>query len=214
MAHIKSQIELETELRDQLHFLRSSAALYDQGQVREAKRLATYIYILVHDGTGRTKSLLGQLGILPKLPMTSSMRAQPREGIEDSFVPFGPPLTFARMSADKPTVFVPICKGGDPPPPWSRSMRFSAWWEEPVTHTGKRPLTRRGLIFVVRSQEGGAHVDGTVTNAAYRELIDDPLPERVVHSRGGRAVTPESGNWASVRQIAWELDYALIQAGH
>ena len=60
--------ELRDHLCEQLHFLRASAASYDNGAEGEAKRLATTIRVLVHD-TKKSKSLLLQLSMKHLLQM-------------------------------------------------------------------------------------------------------------------------------------------------
>jgi len=50
MAGIQRTLaELQDQLEDQLYFLEVSALAYDQGQDREAKRLATALRVLVYD---------------------------------------------------------------------------------------------------------------------------------------------------------------------
>jgi len=113
------------------------------------------------------------------------------------------------------SVFVPNCQSApDKLPSWSRQLSFAKWWDEPVSNAGKRQLSRKGLIWIVRSRDGGAHVDGSLNSDEYVELIHDPLlPGTSVHHGDGTAYTPANSHWASVRQIAWELDYAIKQFG-
>src|SRR5438874_7396909 len=54
--------DLAEKLRQQLRFLRRSAAAFDGGEEDEALRLAAIIRVLLHD-TGASHSLLGQLGV-------------------------------------------------------------------------------------------------------------------------------------------------------
>ena len=65
--------ELWIHLREGVHFLRVSAAAFDQGFEAEAKRLATTIRVLVHD-TKNQKSLLHQLNLKHKLRMHNTAR--------------------------------------------------------------------------------------------------------------------------------------------
>ena len=56
---------LLANLEEQIDFLRTSCALYDEGKEHEAKRIALSVRVLVHD-TGAGESLLGQLGVKDK----------------------------------------------------------------------------------------------------------------------------------------------------
>jgi hypothetical protein len=58
--------DLVQKLREQLGFLRTSAARFDAGEVSEATRLAMPIRVLVYD-TRASHSLLGQLGVKANL---------------------------------------------------------------------------------------------------------------------------------------------------
>src|SRR5882724_1153761 len=70
MAGIQRTLaELQDQLEDQLYFLEVSALAYDQGQDREAKRLATALRVLVYDTdrpsrkSRRSRSILAQLNM-------------------------------------------------------------------------------------------------------------------------------------------------------
>ncbi len=62
-------VELQAHLAEQLQFLEASADAFDRGFRGEAKRMAATIRILVHQ-THRSHSLLGQLGILERYPVS------------------------------------------------------------------------------------------------------------------------------------------------
>ena len=215
----KTKADLEEELKDQIYFLRESARIFDEGNIREAKRLATYLYILLHDGSGRTKSLLRQLGIRGSLSFVSTaLKTAPNGEMNGVWVGVAPPLTCVQMSADG-TKFLPHCIAqSGAMPSWSRVLPFGKWWDEAVSSEGRRPLSRKGLIWTVRSQDGGAHVDGSLKSESYVELITDPLPIKPefavsFEENNGTALSPANPHWASVRQIAWEVDNTLKDYG-
>ena len=66
----KDHLRLIAALSEQTEFLRMSAAAFDEGQFAEAKRLAVAVRTLCHD-TRRSHSLLGQLGILDGLTLST-----------------------------------------------------------------------------------------------------------------------------------------------
>jgi hypothetical protein len=62
VSYVLTHDDLVEKLRQQLGFLRHSAALFDQGSEDEALRLAQLVRILVH-ATSSSHSLLSQLGV-------------------------------------------------------------------------------------------------------------------------------------------------------
>src|SRR3990172_6529 len=69
-----SQEELSQQLLDQIAFIRASCDLFDNGNEREGKRIATAVRILVHD-TKNSHSLLMQLGYKTGLVFVSRAEA-------------------------------------------------------------------------------------------------------------------------------------------
>src|SRR5438270_671390 len=67
----RSREELKQALDVQRRAILSSSKSYDEGNKCEALRLATAVYVVVHDA-GRNKSILGQLGIKGSLRFIAS----------------------------------------------------------------------------------------------------------------------------------------------
>jgi hypothetical protein len=68
----KTRDEIEDELKRQIRNMSRSMDAFDRGALEEAERLASSVYILLHDGSGRQKSLLEQLGLKSGLQMVDS----------------------------------------------------------------------------------------------------------------------------------------------
>jgi hypothetical protein len=82
------------------------------------------------------------------------------------------------------------------------------WYSEAVFFTGNgKALSRKNLIFSLRNQMGGSHVDPTIKDEG--NVTDDIAPFAAM---SGGAVP--NGHFATMRQIAWELDASLIRAGY
>lgn len=204
----RSDEELVEKLTTQMKALRSSAAAYDKGELWEAERLAATVYILLHDGAGRTKSLLGQLGKKNSLQYVSTSR-----GFRCEFAGWGSklispeaypptPLVVVRMN-DEGVNFAPLCEAMDPS--WSRLLPFSRWYDEAVFKTASgRELSRKNLIFSLRSQDGGAHIDAHLRDEAYVGLFKDASPQL---RAGGKPIP--GAHFATMRQITWELEKTL-----
>lgn len=107
---------------------------------------------------------------------------------------------------------------------------FKTWWEQTV-YVDKLgdELTRKWLTLSLRSQDGGSHVDQDLKNQAYlnasNELHDHPLRGQTLGSiiilgddvfsatASLDVFTTKNAHWASMRQMAWELDTALRAVG-
>ncbi|RYE84675.1 MAG: hypothetical protein EOO65_01835 [Methanosarcinales archaeon] len=204
-AHQKSREELEQALVRQTAHLRRSAQAYDDGVLEEAERLASSIYILVHDGWGKTKSLLGQLGLIAKMRFVDSATPKSPDAYYQSNIMCG------FEAGENGWSFIPKCQFGDKEP--TRLVKFTEWWSQEVYSTAAGlELTRKNLVFALRMQDGGGHVDDEITDKAYHWLAtkgDDRA--EVIHPSGNTNVN--NGHWATMRQIAWEMDQTLISHG-
>jgi hypothetical protein len=163
-VHKRTRDELEAALREQIGFLRSSADSYDRGSFTEAKRLSGTCYTLLYDGNQRTRSLLGQLGLKDEMQFIGSAF---RIGSgADSWLPL---CVVTAQPARKRVIFQPHLGRSKP----RRKMKFAEWWEEVVYDPlPDLSLSRRNLILAMRNQDGGGHVDGTLSDAAYHRLVE------------------------------------------
>lgn len=208
----KTRADLMDELSDQLSFLASSALSYDHGNVSEAKRLATTIYTLIYDGTGRTISLCKHLGFLPKMRMLSVCPVINTAG--GKFTPYASPLTTLVLSPDHPPRAEPVYTGPDfPPPPYNpRWISIAKWLSEQVSSPGAPILTRRNLIYAVRNQDGGSHCDDKLRDSDYVTMRANALsPELALFYRGAPARLT-GATAATIRQMSWEVEKSIIEA--
>jgi len=214
--HNRSDAELEAELNEQLAALQASCASYDAGQLWEAKRIAATLYLLLHDGHGKTKSLFTQLGgrdkfkyftVLPELPDN----APP--------LPGRMPFIMVRAGTWGATCIPALEESHNMP--WKRFVAFDVWWNETVffSAAGER-FSRKGLIIAVRNKDGGSHFDEAMDDEAYGELkrfngmagINEFNPE-FTREKIGRAIEhAPNAHRATIRQIAWEILYSLAEA--
>lgn len=200
-----------TELHEQLAAFRASLQGYDSGQLWEAKRIASSIYILCFDGSGRTKSLLGQLKIKDTMGFFSSYYYP--SSLQGEWIMVSPPTPLLAITGQGgSTNFVSAFDHNMAGVSWPVA-KFPAWWDEKIFHpSSKIDLSRKNLIFYVRSQDGGSHVDGELSNLDYRLLRtigQQGVTLDVGKVDGGR--TPGNIVWPIVRQIGWELDQSLIR---
>jgi hypothetical protein len=189
---------VEKALEIQCSAIRASSEAYDAGEWWEALRLATAIYIVVHDSGKRTTSILTQLGIRGRLRFVASgFRYSPRNVLRETH------LLSTRVYGDGTAEYRPLLDGAAWP---ARSIQFGEWWEkELIFRDGQFSLTRKSLTFSLRNQEGGAHLDPTVTDPNYLRFAKEQLTTPYVVAHGSPPKPILGAELASMRQIAWEL---------
>lgn len=219
-TYIKTNVELQQELYEQVAALRASSENYDAGARWEAKRLATTTYILLNDGGRNNKALLTQLGLKESLRFISTVKPATADG--ESPLPLA---TIVIRMAHGDYTYQPFLDAATN----RREISFSKWYDETVFLTGNgKVLSRKNLIFSLRDQMGGSHVDSTIKDEAFHWLT------RGAHTISPGPITDDSGNvtddiapfvamsggyvpnghFATMRQIAWELNTSLVHAGY
>lgn len=220
MSYQRSPQELDEILQRQIGHLRRSSMLYDDGEVSEAERLAATCHILLHDPENpksRSKSLLGQLGLKSTMMFVDESMTLP--------------LTANTIlsAIDQPLIMVEAGTSGAKYTPWlgrgfgQRTVDFDTWWNGcAFRHRSGDTLSRKELVSSLRDQDGGSHVDGRLTDTAYRRMSDN-ADELASFENGSVTIAtaarkPSSAkiglaHWATMRQIAWELDQSLKHIG-
>ncbi|WSH67124.1 hypothetical protein U8Q05_12215 [Rhizobium ruizarguesonis] len=196
--------EIEQALTSQLRFLRRSCEAYDRGEHDEAARIATAIFIIVHDGS--QTSLLTQLKLRSGLRFDSYAAIQPTgHNILSDF-----PVVGLRIE-DNTMKNVPVLDDG--PPQMFHKVQFGRWWdkEEIFRCPSGLKLTRRGLIFAMRNQDMGGHVDARLTDEAYVKFSRDS--RTAFFDNGSEAVEASPRpHLPTIRHIAYELVRTLEQS--
>ncbi len=99
--------------------------------------------------------------------------------------------------------------------PWHEHCRiqFPHWWdEELVFRDSEAVLTRKKLVFTLRSQEGGTHLDDEVQNPYFEKMSYESLTTPMLLAEGQAARPILGAEYATMRQIAWELTTTLNEA--
>lgn len=202
MKRTPSQIQEAFEI--QKAALRASAENFDSGATWEALRLATAVYVLVHDGGKNSVSILSHLN--KKVGLKFLCSSSP---ISDQNLIASHNLVFIEMSSNK-VRYLPILDSFQESWRWTA---FSTWWEnDPIfsSGSGKNLVSRKNLVFHLRDKEGGAHYDAKIAQAEYFEMSKKP---HWVSSVGDGAEAPVLGlETATMRQIAFELLQTLEKA--
>lgn len=195
MSTQQSVEELKIHLDDHVGFLARSSQAFDEGHYGESKRLAVSLRVLFHD-TRHSHSLLGQLGRLGHSFITT---ATPYEAANlSSHGGLVMMSTFGGAAEYIAPLDTPIFKDWRP---------FEDWWSEPVfVDKEKRVLSRRNLILSVADQDGGAHVDPTLSETYARLSRHNSMGWTQMP---GGAPIPHAEK-AAIRQIAHEVLRTLI----
>lgn len=202
MAYVKSEKDLWQAYEEQISFLASSCENYDRGNYAEAKRLATIIYTLVRDGGRNSKSLLGQLNKKDSLKYLSSSRK-----MNDNNLLTESPLVMLSFINGSAT-YTPIFDQGAAILPYVY-LPFSKWWEEPILREKNRQnISRKNLIYSLRNQDGGSHVDSNLTDSAYISITKENGMSWTYVSNGLEQ-NINGVHLVTMRQIAWELAITL-----
>jgi hypothetical protein len=185
-------VELKAHLKEQIAFLKTSAAAYDNGMTGEAKRLALTIRVLLHE-TKQSKSLLKQLK-MDDLKFISTGMPYDKNNLATH-------MSLLAVRLD-PTgaKYVPLL--GELP--ISREMTFGEWWNEIVfTDQAGNLLSRKELVLTAANQDGGGHVDPAL-DEVYDKLVRDNSLSWFV-GKNGKSEAMGDPTKAAIRQIAYEV---------
>lgn len=205
----QSKAELQRHLEEQVGFMCRSSASFDAGHEDEAKRLATVLRVMLHE-TASSKSLLGQLGMTPSLPILDTASSiNPRNLMPTDG------LTVMRLSVKADSEAdagyeAPLDKSR---PDASACLRmFPGWWTRAVIKDSRgRTFSRRDLVLRVANKDGGAHVDPQL-DVAYAALTRD---NSMGWTFAGGEESPKDfppPHLASIRQVAHEVLSTLAWA--
>lgn len=190
-------------LKEQIGFLKTSAKLFDEGNVSEGKRLALTIRILVHD-TNKSKSLIEQMGIKQKIKFLNTALPKP-------LAPAGAKMVFLQYYS---LVLMRLANDGC----YYKSLQaipevtakatcesdFNSWWDQIVIfHSEKISFSRRDVILFVANKDGGAHIDSKLPTD-YSELSRGDY-FGMCYVKDGETTSIIDIHLHTIRQIAEEL---------
>jgi hypothetical protein len=205
MARIRTHEELDRALDIQRRAILASSSAYDAGDWWEALRLATAVFVVVHDGGKRNKSILSQLGIRGRLRFVASgFHYSPTNVLRETH------LLSMRVYGDGTAEYRPLLGGAAWP---HRVLQFTDWWEkDTIFRDGQFSLTRKSLTFSLRNQEGGAHFDESIRDPNYLRFAKEQLTTPYIVAHGLPPKPILGAELATMRQIAWELLKTLEMA--
>ena len=191
--------ELVKHLKEQVTFMKSSAASYDKGFEGEAKRLAIAIRILLHD-TAKSISLITQLSSNKKdlLFFDSATVYKPENPIPSNC------LTLMKMGANGTSFIAPLDNLS--PARSKKWIGFERWWERNTICRDEQGniFNRKKLVLSVADQDGGAHIDPKLDTAYANLSRFSSLGWKSVVNGETRGFNNASV-LPSIRQIAYEV---------
>lgn len=209
--HRRSQTELLHELHEQVEALKISSKSYDSGNFWEAKRLATTVVTLAHDGNN-SNSILKQMGLKGKLDFLTTGFPPNKPGHSTIGILNG--MCGILETADG-LIFDPSLSGAFN----KRYVKFHHWWDEVLfSNQSNYSITRKNLVFNLRSKDGGSHFDKSLPESAYLSL-KFATDTGIIVDRGPMPAVGETftmnpipvkwGHLALMRQISYELIESL-----
>jgi hypothetical protein len=203
--------EILEALAAQRHHLAMSSRAYYAGLFSEALRLATTVFIILHDG-GKNRSILTNLGIKEEITFLASN--PDINGMSAIAMRATPLIVLDNMSGG--AGFVPLCTYVKKRDAYEgfRHLPFETWWTKDLIFIGDgRTLNRQQLVLALRNQEGGSHFDEEVRNPNYSALKEEVYiffpgnPLSKLRRDGLRKM--QNMALASMRQIAEEVRLSL-----
>jgi hypothetical protein len=169
MGWVRPRHEIEEALAIQRLAITASCKAYDLGERWEAIRLATAVFTVVHDAGKKYISILSQLGLRAKLRFVASgFEYSPRNVLRETH------LVSTRIYSDGTAEYLPLIQSDMAD--MGRLLQFREWWErEIIFRDGQFHLTRRNLVFNLRSQDGGAHFDPELRDPNYVRFAKEQL---------------------------------------
>lgn len=195
-------------LEEQIDFLVNACKMFDQGDFKYAKQLATHVRVLVHD-TSQSTSLLNLIGRKDSMRFCSTA-SFPKNAV--FFLGLVNPAS--RLMIDNQDnqkvehTFIPnLNENAGQSKKW---VDFDTWYQQKILVSNPTHFTRNEMITFVANKDGGAHIDpyvsekyytiakgtGSMLYATSRPIDEAPYQQGEPY---------KNLHFATIRQIAHEL---------
>jgi hypothetical protein len=199
--YVRTEEDLRQAAQVQFRALKISADHFDLGEIGEAARMASALFILAGEGMRTHASILDAAGQKKKRLYRST------KATEDDL---GCSLVRLQLEKVKENVWdIRLRHAGRAVLEGGRDLPFKEWWNEPVVANDAVRLSRADVVRILRDRNGGAHFD---------PIVKDPIVARAIrgeiglfdikHPDGAREVVP-FGLEFCMRQIATEFWFSL-----
>jgi hypothetical protein len=187
------------QLEKQLGFLETSSREYDAGNLDEAIRIATALWVMFHYTT-KSMSLLVHLGAT-----SISMLSTAGKRVRNDPRGYWPALVHIDIDVAQKTVMARPTFNDRPSA--HRMIPFSAWWDgEAIYAAAGHRIKRKALVLNAANKDGGAHVDNDIP-PDYGFFLDGTSFSLTVESVEGSKTESYlvNAHLACLRQIAHEI---------
>lgn len=206
--------DLTERFWEQISFIESSSKAYDADSEAEARRIALALRVLLYD-SGKSKSILSQLGIIDKVKMLNTAAALMSNNLAPT-----PGLTAIQISGPSAHIrYVPFLDD-HPMPREQQLVSVRRWLKMPIGRSKNESWSRQKLILWVANQDGGAHVDPAMEDLYHELSRANRIGFFATSSDGTEREPSNSYPLAAIRQIGYEMvctakrleDTGLVQA--
>jgi hypothetical protein len=191
------------KLEEQINFIRSSCQAFDNGNKKEALRIATSIRVILHD-TPQSTSILKHLNA--KDINLFTIHVEPPKPPEDmnGYMPIHAFSMGVINLGGTDFGYGPNLE--DFSPGKSRVLPVDEWWNEIIWIISlKSGLTRKRLVLSAANQDGGAHVDNQL-NEHYDNLASADFGSISIRTKSISFQWPiKDMHLVAIRTIANEL---------
>ena len=208
--------ELERDFYEIFANLRSSNSLFDEGQTHMARSIAANIFSLIHDASRKQPSSLTLIDRKKGIRMTDT--SLPLKNAANMTTPLvGIRLTAGETDETSGAQYIP--KKGinltDSNCPVETSLK--KWFDTKVLVTeAGHTLSRKNLVFTFRhekfahsSKHYKAREGVTASAIADMERGDTGLGWRWINTKGEHSTPTYGQQYATIRQIGWEVEETL-----
>lgn len=191
-------------LAQQLRYIDRSCQIFDQGYWDEAIRIATQLRVILHQGSGKYKSLLQHLGVQRT---TKLLNTSPRTVSPGTSMYHGMGAIAYESDGEKEVMsYFPTLGDG----PIMEEVRLHEWWEQIVwidtTMDWTRiVLTRKDIILTAAHKDGGAHFDDLTPEYGHLATPGVAGSFTVVEGGAERSIPIPGSHYVCLRQIGFEI---------
>ena len=193
------QRDMKTHLRDQIAYMRTSAAAFDDGNKAEAIRIGAILRVIFHQpppgSRSKSTSLLTHLG-------ASDVLIRSNAPSNDGNLLFGWSLAIVKMGfgADKRPIqeFQPHLA----PESSDSFLKAPDWWDQIFAAMNGVQYTRQKVTRWAADKDGGAHIDATLP-PDYAALKEEGAFITFISSEGLKPNT--DAHYAFLRTMATEV---------
>ena len=201
VAYSRTHEDFQAAAQFQLRAMKISADHFDLGEVGEASRMASALFILVGEGMKSHTSIFDAANQKAKRKYRSTKKTDGELGCS---------LVHARLTKVADTEWeISLGHAGRTALEGGRDLPFNEWWSEIVILNDITNLSREEVVRILRDKNGGAHFDPVVKDEKTAKAIIGELGLFNIELPDGSLESVPFGLEYCMRQIATEFWYSI-----